>query len=73
MPEAHFALDIPPEQMLRYYRGQAGVVSVIAQDGRSYRFPAAALRPFITAEGIRGRFRIRFDDQNRLVSLDKIG
>ncbi len=59
--------------MLRYYRGKAACVSVVAEDGRRVRFPAENLRPFVTREGIHGRFALRFDEHNRLQGMDRIG
>lgn len=59
-------LNIPVSELLRYYRGSAG--SVIAHDryGRRLRFPAVALRPFVTSAGVYGRFELQVDDTNRL-------
>ncbi len=73
MRQVRFTLRIPAEEMLRYYRGKAASVSVMAEDGRRLRFPAETLRPFVTREGISGRFVLRFDERNRLQGIDRIG
>lgn len=62
-------LCISAEHMLEYYRGQAKTVLAQASDGRWIRFPANALKPFITDTGIEGRFRLSFDAEQRLKSL----
>jgi len=70
--QARFTLNLAPEELLRYYRGRAAMVAVIADDGTRLRFPAASLRPFVTRDGVHGRFLIRFDKQNRLLELVRI-
>ncbi|MDY0267873.1 DUF2835 family protein [Trichloromonas sp.] len=72
MPQARFTLHVRPEELLRYYRGRATMVAVTADDGSCLRFPAASLRPFVTREGVHGRFLIRFDAHLRLVELRRI-
>ena len=64
-------LNIPADEMLRYYRG--GASSVVARDryGRRLQFPAVALRPFVPAAGVRGRFVLHVDDANRLERLER--
>lgn len=59
-------LSIPAAELLRYYSGAAG--SVVAYDScnRRLRFPAAVLRPFVTAAGVHGRFVFEVDAGNRL-------
>jgi hypothetical protein len=65
----HLALDA--DEVLRYYRGSATEVVVHANDGRTVRFPASALRPHMTRNGVSGTFALVFDEHNRLVSLDR--
>lgn len=65
-------LVITPEEYQRWYKGSAQDVLAYTVDGRSVRFPATILRSFVTREGIRGRFKIVFDAQNRFQSIEKI-
>jgi hypothetical protein len=67
-----FALDIPKDEYLRYYRGEAQAVQVTAEDGRRIRFPAINLRPFVTKDGVRGRFEITLDWDNRLLDIRRL-
>ena len=73
LKEYRFSLRISAEDYLRYYRGEA--VSVIATDphGRTIRFPATALRPYVDYQGVHGRFRLVTDDEHRLQKLERIG
>lgn len=68
-----FRLDIDADELMRFYRGETGEVVARADDGRTVRFAAVKLRPHVAAGGVRGRFRLRFDDDFRFVSLEKIG
>jgi hypothetical protein len=72
MQEITFKLNIPTERYMRYYRGQARAVVVKGFDGRTVQFPADALRPFVTHNGVSGIFVIRFDQNNKLVGIEKI-
>lgn len=65
-------LNIPEDEYLRVYRGSARTVLAYSIDGRRVSFPANILQPFITRTGIRGRFRIRFDEQGRFSSIEKL-
>jgi hypothetical protein len=71
--EIRFFLNLSPERYLRYYQGAASAVSAVSVDGRRLQFPAEHLRPFVTRNGVRGEFILRFDDQNRFVGLERVG
>lgn len=66
-------IRISSEEYLRYYRGEAGVVSCRARDGRRVQFPASLLRPFVGRDGICGSFSIRYDSAGKFQRIDKIG
>jgi hypothetical protein len=68
-----FSLNISAERYLSVYQGQASTVSVVAEDGRRVQFPAQALRPFVTRNGIQGRFQLLIDENNRLQGLERLG
>jgi len=65
-------LNIPADELLRYYRGAAS--SVVAHDryGQRLQFPAAALRRFVTAGGVRGRFALVVDERSRLTDIERL-
>lgn len=65
-------LSISPEEYQRLYQGAVRDVVATSVDGRRIRFPAMILRPWVTHTGIRGRFRLLFDEQNRFQKIEKI-
>ncbi|WP_090209549.1 DUF2835 domain-containing protein [Ectothiorhodospira magna] len=68
----HFSLGISRDEYLRYYNGAASTVVVMSQEGRTVRFPASALRPFVLHDGVRGRFRLTVNSQFKLLSLERL-
>lgn len=72
MQKMSFTLDISAEQLLSYYSGSAKFVRVHADDGRSLKFPVTELQQFVSHTGVQGRFEILFNDQFKLVSLNRI-
>lgn len=65
-------LSIPADELLRYYRGTASVVMARDEYGRRVRFPAAALRPFVTRAGVHGRFALEVDGDDRLTGIRRL-
>ncbi|WP_299181835.1 DUF2835 domain-containing protein [uncultured Neptuniibacter sp.] len=65
-------LSISSEKYLKLYQGVAQSVLTRASDGRSVRFPAKILRPFLLRDGIHGRFRIIFDNKGKYQAIEKI-
>ncbi len=72
MHTVRFRLTLSAEQLMRYYRGTADQVVVRAEDGRRIQFPAVWLRPYVEADGARGRFEMQFGDDHRLIRLRRI-
>jgi len=73
MKELRFSLKIPAREYIKFYQGMARAVYVKDCHGRSIQFPADALKPFVTKDGIYGHFIIRTSDQNKLIDIKKIG
>ena len=65
----HFTLRLSRDALLRWYRGEASAVVVLSEEGVRLQLPAHSLRSFVTAEGISGRFALRYDRSGRQVSL----
>jgi len=68
-----FGLSIKYEDYLSYYQGLASRVRLRADNGQIIVFPASRLKPFLGHNGIHGRFLITFDENNKLVSMERIG
>jgi hypothetical protein len=63
---------ISPDEWLKLYEGSATDVHTTARDGRSVRFPARILSRFYLRDGIKGSFRILFDDVGKFVSVERL-
>jgi hypothetical protein len=63
---------ISPDEWLKLYQGSATDVHTTARDGRSVRFPARILSRFYLRDGIKGSFRILFDDAGKFVSVERL-
>ena len=72
MNEIRFRLAIDAEEYLRYYQGAVDSVQITTVDGRRIQFPASALQKYVDRSGVNGSFRIVFDSNNKLISLDRI-
>lgn len=66
-------IALPAERYLAWYRGEAGRVLMVSRDGRRVSLPAHHLRPFLTHEGVYGSFVMRFTQDGKLLSLERIG
>ncbi|MFO7993196.1 MAG: DUF2835 domain-containing protein [Marinobacter sp.] len=65
-------VEISPDEWLKLYQGVATDVRTTARDGRSVRFPARILSRFYLKDGIRGSFRILFDDAGKFTSIERL-
>ena len=65
-------LSISTEEYQRLYEGSVKTVFAHSVDGRSIRFPAGILRPFVLHNGVRGTFQIDFDADNRFQSIQRL-
>lgn len=72
MQKMRFSLNISAEKYLSYYQGAAHFIRVETDDGRSLKFPASELQRFVSRDGVHGRFEITFNEQQKLVSLQRI-
>ena len=67
-----FHLAISAEEYLAYYQGSAQDVVVRSDDNKIVRFPASAIRKFVTHDGIFGNFEITFDENNKLIAIQPL-
>lgn len=70
--ECYFSLNISREEALRYYQGTVHRVIVTTSMGQRLQFPIEHIRPFIESNGIQGRFKIKFDDDHKLIGLKRM-
>lgn len=62
-------LAIEAEAFLAYYQGQVKYVVATSRDGRKVRFPAKVLQKVLRREGIRGWFRLSYDQAGKFHSI----
>ncbi len=72
MKQYTFRLDVPYQTFLQYYSGAASSVVVYTEQGLRLQIPAARLRPFLSQIGIKGRFRLVIDQNNKFVKLEAL-
>ena len=63
---------ITADEYLKQYQHVSAVVATHSRDGRSVRFPANILRPFVTHAGIKGAFKIQFNDAGKFSGIEKM-
>ena len=67
-----FSLHLSRDQFLDYYKGSGKGLLVVSECGRTVSFPPLRLIPFVTNNGVSGRFLLTVDNNNRFVSLKRI-
>ncbi len=72
MSEIHFTLHLSADQYLAFYQGIVKDVQVVSWDGKTLRFPANILRPFVKQDGVHGDFALDYDDNNRFQGIRQI-
>lgn len=72
MNQITFRLSISYDEFLEYYRGSAKNVVMKMRDGKVIQFPANILQPFVSHEGVHGRFLLRFDEKHKLIDINRI-
>ncbi|MFA0414046.1 DUF2835 domain-containing protein [Vibrio renipiscarius] len=66
----HFRLNISYQAYLAHYSGVATTILVVTETGLRLQLPAARFRPFLTQLGLKGRFRLTTDQNNKFVKLE---
>ncbi|WP_372762104.1 DUF2835 family protein [Pseudoalteromonas sp.] len=72
MNEHYFRLNLSYNECMDYYHGRYSAVQVIDDSGKTIRFTANHLRPFISSLGIRGRFRLLVTLENQFIRLERV-
>ncbi len=69
LPSIDITLNLSAEQCHAHYAGAADSIRTRTLDGRSVLLPSRVLHHVITRDGVRGTYRVTFDDQGRFVSI----
>ncbi|WP_088328483.1 DUF2835 family protein [Lacimicrobium sp. SS2-24] len=67
-----FRIHLNYEQCQDLYTGRTTYAVVTAESGQRIRIPASNLRPFIGQYGIRGRFRLITNQNNKILSFESV-
>jgi hypothetical protein len=71
MRNFEFTMALSEPKTRAIYAGQARYILVETDQGLKLQMPAANFLDFVTAEGIQGRFRVRIDDNNKILTLQR--
>jgi hypothetical protein len=65
-------MNLSVEKTESIYQGQIKYIVVTTDEGLKLQLPATNFKPFVTANGILGRFLVETNEQNRLQRIDRI-
>lgn len=72
MPSVVLPIHVSAEDWVGYYRGAVRAVRATSLDGRVIELPAGVLQPFVSEHGVRGVFRVFFDQHYRFVRIERL-
>ena len=70
--ELFFSIDITESDFLAYYTGKVKNIIVRSEDNRTIQFPANLLQQFVSHIGVKGRFKICYSKDNKLLSINRV-
>ncbi len=73
MHRYEFSVHLSPQEFLRVYQGAVSHLVVRATTGQRVQVPASRFRPFVTTDGVSGRFVLTCDDQHKCLDLQRVG
>jgi hypothetical protein len=65
-------MNLSVEKTESIYQGQIKYIVVTTDEGLKLQLPATNFKPFVTTNGILGRFLVETNKQNRLQRIDRI-
>ncbi len=72
MNEVRFRIAISASQFLQYYQGAVDTIVIITAEGKSVQIPVGALLKFVDQSGVRGSFRLLYDNNNKLLRVERL-
>ncbi|MGY2575940.1 DUF2835 domain-containing protein [Vibrio sp. C8] len=72
MKHYYFSLNISYQAYLAHYSGAASSVLVVTEHGLRLQLPASKFRPFLSQIGVKGRFRLITDQNNKFIKLEML-
>ena len=72
MPFAIFNLSISEHQTRTFYAARYKRVRVVAENGQTISLPWEVFKPFVTQDGISGKFAVYFDAHGKFKELKRL-
>lgn len=72
MKSYYFSVHISYSEFQCLYSGSASTVVVTTDEGLTLQLSALKLRPYLSQLGIRGRFKLSVDGNNKFIDLQAI-
>jgi hypothetical protein len=64
-------MELSVNKCKRFYAGEFRDVVVTSDNGETIQLPMSRFRPFMTSNGLSGRFRLRLSDESKFLDLEK--
>ncbi|RDL43152.1 DUF2835 domain-containing protein [Marinomonas piezotolerans] len=64
-------VDLSAHQYKEMYRGTKKYLVAQSRDGRKVQLPLSVFQRFVTLKGVYGVFEIEFDENRKLVGIEK--
>lgn len=69
----YFTLSLKYESCERFYSPGINTIIMTAEDGKRIQLPVQNLRAHVSPFGIKGRFRLIIDGNNKIKIFEKVG
>lgn len=72
MPKFEFNMALSADETRTIYEGRARYILVESAQGLKLQLPAANFRRHVTEDGIKGRFSVETDANNKILALRRL-
>ncbi|MBO1519480.1 DUF2835 family protein [Oceanisphaera pacifica] len=72
MKKLRFRLAISRAQLLQYYQGRTGLLSVTTEQGLRLQVALHHFRSFVSHNGLHGRYEIELSSDNKLQRITRL-
>ena len=72
MPTLIFNIYLTEKETLTFYSARNNRVKVTAENGQTLSLPWAVFKPYVTKNGISGRFAVHFDAHGKFKELRRL-
>lgn len=68
----YFSINVPYIQCEALYSPSIPNIVMTAESGLNVQVPTSRLRPFVTTQGVKGRFRMTVDHNNKIIAFERV-